>query len=78
LLISLAALQIIWKPTVLPALALASTCAILLLPVAVKSVTDRAIDSHIKNLRKKIEAALPESDCIQSVYGVGYRFEAPE
>ncbi|MCQ1059346.1 response regulator [Photobacterium sp. DNB23_23_1] len=38
-------------------------------------VTDRTIDSHIKNLRKKILAIDSESDWIKSVYGVGYRFE---
>ena len=38
-------------------------------------VTDRAIDSHIKNLRRKLDAALPGNDMIQSVYGLGYRFE---
>lgn len=37
-------------------------------------VFDRAIDSHIKNLRRKIAAVLPEP-VIHSVYGVGYRFE---
>ena len=42
-----------------------------------KDVSDRAIDSHIKNLRKKIEAVEPGQDCIASVYGVGYRFDAP-
>ncbi len=36
---------------------------------------DRAIDSHIKNLRRKIAAVLPDLPCIHSVYGVGYRFE---
>ncbi len=38
-------------------------------------VTDRAVDSHIKNLRRKIAAALPGVDAISSVYGLGYRFE---
>ncbi len=38
-------------------------------------VTDRAVDSHIKNLRRKIAAVLPELDAIGSVYGLGYRFE---
>ncbi len=38
-------------------------------------VTDRAVDSHIKNLRRKIAAVLPEVDAIGSVYGLGYRFE---
>lgn len=39
-------------------------------------VSDRTIDSHIKKLRKKIEAATPGEDLIHSVYGVGYKFEA--
>jgi two-component system response regulator BaeR len=38
-------------------------------------VTDRAIDSHIKNLRRKIEAAAPGLDPIHSIYGLGYRFD---
>lgn len=36
-------------------------------------VTDRAVDSHIKNLRRKLQAAAPDTDLIESVYGVGYR-----
>lgn len=39
------------------------------------NVTDRAIDSHIKNLRKKLELALPEIQAIHSIYGLGYRFD---
>jgi len=35
---------------------------------------DRTIDSHIKNLRKKITAVNPGIEVIQSVYGEGYRF----
>lgn len=35
-------------------------------------VTDRTVDSHIKNLRRKLEAALPGEDPIRSIYGVGY------
>lgn len=38
-------------------------------------VNDRAVDSHIKNLRRKLAAALPGLDPIHSVYGVGYRLE---
>lgn len=38
-------------------------------------VTDRAVDSHIKNLRRKIAAVLPGADAIASVYGLGYRFD---
>ena len=38
-------------------------------------VTDRTIDSHIKNLRRKLQGARPDSEPIGSVYGVGYRLE---
>jgi len=38
-------------------------------------VTDRTVDSHIKNLRRKLEQASPERELIQSIYGVGYRYE---
>jgi two-component system, OmpR family, response regulator BaeR len=38
-------------------------------------VTDRAVDSHIKNLRRKIGAVLPDAEAISSVYGLGYRFD---
>ncbi|MES3023775.1 MAG: response regulator [Pseudomonadota bacterium] len=37
---------------------------------------DRAIDSHIKNLRKKLAADIPGEELIHSVYGAGYRYEA--
>lgn len=39
----------------------------------VASSTDRSVDSHIKNLRKKLESASGEP-MIETVYGVGYRF----
>lgn len=39
-------------------------------------ISDRAIDSHVKNLRKKLRTAMGEdTDCIRSVYGVGFVFE---
>ncbi|MDR9825149.1 response regulator [Vibrio sp. FNV 38] len=38
-------------------------------------VTDRTIDSHIKNLRKKLQEVDDEIDWIHSIYGVGYRFD---
>ncbi|WP_250623073.1 response regulator [Pinirhizobacter soli] len=38
-------------------------------------VTDRAIDSHIKNLRRKLSVLLPDVEIIHSVYGLGYRIE---
>jgi DNA-binding response OmpR family regulator len=37
------------------------------------SSVDRSVDSHIKNLRKKLEAASGES-MIETIYGIGYRF----
>ncbi|MBV1775284.1 response regulator [Burkholderiaceae bacterium DAT-1] len=40
-----------------------------------RDVFDRTVDSHIKNLRKKLATILPDLDVIHSVYGVGYRFE---
>ncbi|HHS9672918.1 two-component system response regulator BaeR [Klebsiella michiganensis] len=39
-------------------------------------VTDRTIDSHIKNLRRKLESLDAEQSFIRAVYGVGYRWEA--
>lgn len=39
------------------------------------NVADRAIDSHIKNLRRKIAVVMPGVEVIHSVYGLGYRFE---
>ena len=43
-----------------------------------RDISDRAIDTHVKNLRKKIQAIDPGCDCIASVYGLGYRFDLPE
>ena len=38
---------------------------------------DRTIDTHIKNLRKKIARRLPGQEIISTVYGIGYKFNAP-
>ena len=35
---------------------------------------DRSVDSHVKNLRRKIESDPRQPSYIQTVYGVGYRF----
>jgi two-component system response regulator BaeR len=35
--------------------------------------TDRAIDSHIKNLRKKLRHIDKDANVIESVYGMGYK-----
>jgi two-component system response regulator BaeR len=42
-----------------------------------RDVSDRAVDSHVKNLRRKLQAVVPGPDCIASVYGVGYRLDPP-
>jgi two-component system response regulator ChvI len=39
-------------------------------------VDDRTIDSHIKRIRRKFRAATPDFDAIETLYGVGYRFDA--
>lgn len=41
--------------------------------VAIESY-ERAIDAHVKNIRRKIEPVSHEPRYIQTVYGVGYRF----
>lgn len=38
-------------------------------------VSDRTIDSHVKNLRKKLSIHLKGKDYIHSIYGVGYKIE---
>jgi two-component system response regulator BaeR len=40
-----------------------------------RDVSDRTVDSHIKNLRRKLEHAAPNRRLIHSVYGIGYRYE---
>lgn len=38
-------------------------------------VTDRTVDSHVKNLRRKLEAVRADGETIRSIYGVGYRLD---
>ena len=38
-------------------------------------VDDRTIDSHIKRIRRKFRAVDPAFDAIETLYGIGYRFE---
>ena len=40
-------------------------------------VSDRAVDTHIKNLRKKLTDAGAGKDLVESVYGLGYRYAGP-
>jgi len=43
-----------------------------------RDISDRAIDSHIKKIRKKIRTLGIDSNIIESVYGAGYRYVASE
>ncbi|MEY2696748.1 MAG: transcriptional regulatory protein BaeR [Pseudomonadota bacterium] len=38
-------------------------------------ISERAVDSHLKNLRRKIGEVVPGYDPIRSIYGVGFVFE---
>ena len=38
-------------------------------------VSDRAVDTHVKNLRRKLAEASGIEEMIKSVYGLGYRYE---
>ena len=38
-------------------------------------VSDRTVDSHVKNLRHKVHDAVGSDDVIRSIYGVGYKLE---
>lgn len=39
------------------------------------NASDRAIDSHVKNLRKKLAQVRPDTKLIASVYGAGYKLD---
>ncbi|WP_292019780.1 response regulator transcription factor [Maritimibacter sp. UBA3975] len=41
-------------------------------------VADRNIDSYIKRIRQKLKAVDPAFGAIETVYGLGYRFEVPK
>lgn len=36
-------------------------------------VEDRTVDSHVRKIRRKLEAIAPGEDIVQSVYGAGFR-----
>lgn len=42
------------------------------------SITDRVVDNHIMNLRRKLEDKPSAPRYLLSVRGLGYRFENPE
>jgi two-component system, OmpR family, response regulator BaeR len=39
---------------------------------------DRTIDTHIKNLRKKVATMAPGQELVSTVYGIGYKFSCPD
>ena len=41
-------------------------------------VDDSTITSHVKRIRRKFAALDPKFDCIATVYGMGYRWNAAE
>lgn len=40
-------------------------------------ISERSIDSHIKKLRRKIEEVIDGDNPVQSVYGVGFKWDLP-
>jgi two-component system response regulator BaeR len=41
-------------------------------------VLDRTVDTHVKNVRRKLSEVAPGTEIIHSVYGVGFKLELPE
>jgi two-component system response regulator BaeR len=39
---------------------------------------DRTIDTHVKNLRKKLATIVPDRELVSTVYGIGYKFTYQE
>ena len=42
-----------------------------------RDITDRAIDSHVKNIRKRFKQTGAEEKIVESVYGAGYKLVLP-
>jgi two-component system response regulator BaeR len=40
-----------------------------------RDISDRTVDTHIKNLRQKLQKITGKKDIIQAVYGMGYTIE---
>ena len=38
-------------------------------------VSDRTIDSHVRNIRQKLKAVDPTCDIITTVHGLGYKLK---
>lgn len=66
-----------WQKLILVRLAREFSCTELLDHVHgdLHDVSDRTIHSHIKNIRRKLDATQMQGHSIPSGYGVGYRYE---
>jgi len=42
-----------------------------------RDISDRTVDAHVKNIRKKIKFLGINENVVESIYGAGYRFIAP-
>jgi two-component system, OmpR family, response regulator BaeR len=40
-----------------------------------RDVSDRTLDSHVKNLRRKLADAAPDRELLHTVHGIGFRLE---
>lgn len=43
-----------------------------------RAVSDRTIDTHVKNIRRRLAEAGVAGDWVKSVYGAGYRMDPPD
>lgn len=43
-----------------------------------KDISERAIDSHVKNIRKKVKAIGIEQNIIETIYGEGFKYIPPD
>lgn len=41
-----------------------------------RDISDRTVDSHVKNLRHKLQKIAGKKEIIQSIYGAGYKIES--
>jgi len=43
-----------------------------------RDISDRTVDAHVKNIRQKLKSLGLSGGLLESVYGAGYRYVAPE
>jgi len=44
----------------------------------IRDISDRTVDAHVKNIRNKIKTLGLRNTVLESVYGAGYRYVAPQ